>query len=227
MSGRTTIYYGATISPQTLTEYTALPWCLLAVGPCGNIEWIVEDVPPHELQDTLAQKGCLDSDIVELKEGEFLLPGFVDTHTHAPQVANIGTGQQYELLDWLANVTFPMEAKFKDVAFATRMYTRVVRDFINAGTTTCCYYATLHLESSKVLADVVHAAGQRGFIGKCNMNHDSPPYYIEPSPEASVQATKDLISYIRTLSPASCKHVAAGTAQPLVQPIITPRFAIS
>lgn len=227
MSGSTTVFYGAAVNPQTLTDYATLPRCLLAVGPSGNIDWIVDDVAPHELQDTLSQKGCLDVDIVELKEGEFLLPGFVDTHTHAPQAANIGTGQQYELLDWLANVTFPMEARFEDVEFAKRMYTRVVRDFINAGTTTCCYYATLHLESSKALADVVHAAGQRGFIGKCNMNHDSPSYYIEPSPEASIKATKDLISYIRTLPASRCKHAAAGTAQPLVQPIITPRFAIS
>ncbi|KAH6894984.1 guanine deaminase [Coprinopsis sp. MPI-PUGE-AT-0042] len=227
MSGATTVFYGAIVSPQSLTDYAALPRCLLAVGASGNIEWVVDEVAPHELQDTLAQKGCLDTDIVELKEGEFLLPGFVDTHTHAPQVANIGTGQQYELLDWLAKVTFPMEAKFEDVEFAKRMYTRVVRDFVNAGTTTCCYYATLHLESSKVLADVVHAAGQRGFIGKCNMNRESPSYYVESSPEESVQATKDLISYIRTLPTSRCKHAAAGTAQPLVQPIITPRFAIS
>lgn len=32
-------------------------------------------------------------------------------------------------------------------------------------TTTCCYYATLHLDASKVLADTVHEYGQRGFIG--------------------------------------------------------------
>jgi guanine deaminase len=46
------------------------------------------------------------------------------------------SGQQYELLDWLANVTFPMEAKFKDVTFAKRIYEHVVQTFINAGVRT-------------------------------------------------------------------------------------------
>ncbi|EAU88645.1 guanine deaminase [Coprinopsis cinerea okayama7 len=230
MSGTTTTFYGAVINPKSLTSYAALPRCLLAVGPTGNIDWIVKDVAPHELQDALAQKGHVDiasANLVELKEGEFLMPGFVDTHTHAPQVPNIGTGQEYELLDWLKNVTFPMESKFADIEFAKRIYTKVVRDFIDNGTTTCCYYATLHLESTKVLADIVHAAGQRGFIGKCNMNHDSPSYYIEPSPEASIEATKSLITYVRSLPPSSHPHASSGTAQPLVQPILTPRFAIS
>ncbi|KAJ2912504.1 hypothetical protein MD484_g7910, partial [Candolleomyces efflorescens] len=227
MSGNITLFYGAVINPQALTSYDVLPRCLLAVGNTGNIDWMVEDVAPHDLQQVLAQHGCSDEYLVELKDGEFLLPGFVDTHTHAPQVPNIGTGQQYELLDWLANVTFPTEAKFQDVDFAKRMYKRVVRTFIDAGTTTCCYYATLHLEASKVLADTVHEYGQRGFIGKCNMNHDSPSYYIEPSVSASISATQSLITYIRSLSRASSPHAALGTPQPLVQPILTPRFAIS
>ncbi|KAJ3504608.1 hypothetical protein NMY22_g17863 [Coprinellus aureogranulatus] len=195
MSGRTTIFYGGVVNPKTLTSYDAHPRCILAVGPSGNIEWMEDDVPAHDLQAKLAQYSCDDADLVELKAGEFLLPGFVDTHTHAPQLPNIGTGQQYELLDWLANVTFPMEAKFKDVAFARRIYKQVVRTFIDAGTTTCCYYATLHVEASKVLADTVHAYGQRGFIGKCNMNHDCPSYYIEPSPEESISNTHAVISY--------------------------------
>src|ERR1700728_2233299 len=48
------------------------------------------------------------------------------------------------------------------------------------------------------------------------MDRNSPPTYIEPSPEVSMQATHDLISYIRSLpSPHT------------VYPILTPRFAIS
>lgn len=50
------------------------------------------------------------------------------------------------------------------------------------------------------------------------MDRNSPDYYVEPSPEVSLSATKDLISHIRSLS---------STTIPLVQPIVTPRFAIS
>lgn len=54
------------------------------------------------------------------------------------------------------------------------------------------------------------------------MNRECPSTYIEPSVEASVQATQDLITYIRALSTSSIP-----TQEPLVQPIITPRFAIT
>lgn len=65
-------------------------------------------------------------DITVLRYGEFLCPGFVDTHTHACQVPNIGVGQEYELLDWLNNVTFPRERRFQDTKYAERTYASVV-----------------------------------------------------------------------------------------------------
>ena len=52
---------------------------------------------------------------------------------HACQVPNVGTGQQYELLDWLSEVTFPMEARFSDVGFARRAYTSVIKRTIDFG----------------------------------------------------------------------------------------------
>ncbi|KAF8969631.1 hypothetical protein BDZ97DRAFT_1902411 [Flammula alnicola] len=218
-----TIFYGAVINPISLTTYSAFTHCLLAVDASGNVEWIVDNVEAHELQETLAAKGYIDAEVVALKDGEFIMPGFIDTHTHAPQVPNMGTGGQYQLLDWLTHVTFPMEGRFSDVDFARRTYQSVVRRVIDAGTTTCCYYGTIHLEATKVLAEIVHAFGQRAFVGKCNMNHDSPSYYIEPSADASIQATREFITYIRALS----KPSTSSSQEPLVQPILTPRFAIS
>ncbi|KAI0062304.1 guanine deaminase [Artomyces pyxidatus] len=212
---RQTVFYGAVISPETLSEYQAYPHSLLCVNTSGNINWIVEDVVDSAVQDLLSQYGALEADFIELKHGEFIMPGFVDTHTHAPQVPNIGSGQQHELLDWLAQYTFPMEARFSDVGFARRAYESVVRRIIDCGTTTCCYYGTLHLESTKVLADIVHAYGQRAFVGKCNMDRHAPDNYVEPSADASLAATHALIAHIRALP------------SPLVQPVITPRFAIS
>ncbi|KAG5729678.1 putative guanine deaminase, partial [Termitomyces sp. T112] len=181
------------------------------------------NVEGHALQDTLANKGLVDVDIIQLQPGEFLLPGFIDTHTHAPQFPNLGRGQHYKLLEWLEHVTFPMEAKFSDVEFARTSYQSVVRRVIDCGTTTCCYYGTLHLEATKLLADIVHANGQRAFVGKCNMDRKSPNYYIEPSAEVSIRDTKALISHVRSLhSPSETQDIL-----PLVQPILTPRFAIS
>ena len=51
------------------------------------------------------------------------------------------------------------------------------------------------------------------------MDRNSPDYYVEPSASASLADTQTLISYIRGLTPHP------NTA--LVQPVLTPRFAIS
>lgn len=75
-----------------------------------------------------------------------------------------------------------MEAKFKDVNFAREQYPEVVKRFIDFGvsiilfilyslsnlntmlhlpqTTTCCYYGTLHLEATKILAEEVIKQGE-------------------------------------------------------------------
>ncbi|EIN07156.1 Metallo-dependent hydrolase [Punctularia strigosozonata HHB-11173 SS5] len=223
---RATVYYGAVINPTSLTEYRSSPQSLIAVSAQGDIDWVVYDVQDSMVQQVMAERGYTEADVVVLKRGEFIMPGFVDTHTHAPQVPNMGSGQQYELLDWLNEVTFPVESKFSDVTFARRTYQSVVRRKIDSGTTTCCYYGSLHLEATKVLADVVHELGQRAFVGKCNMNNNSPDYYIEPSVEVSVQATEALIQYVRSLPPTPWNS-PDSSAEPLVHPIITPRFAIS
>ena len=51
------------------------------------------------------------------------------------------------------------------------------------------------------------------------MNRHSPDYYIEPSTAASLSSTRALIAHIRALTPSP--------ATALVQPVLTPRFAIS
>lgn len=81
MSETGTIFYGPVVNPKSLSAFQALPRCLLAVGPSGDINWIEEDVPESALQNVLAQHGSLDIPLVSLRHGEFVLPGFVDTHT--------------------------------------------------------------------------------------------------------------------------------------------------
>ena len=76
------IFYGALVSSTSLTAYTAAPHALISVSDStGVIEWVEEDVPVHALQDTLAKYGAIDAEVVELKRGEFLMPGLIDTHT--------------------------------------------------------------------------------------------------------------------------------------------------
>ena len=57
---------------------------------------------------------------------QFLLPGLVDTHIHAPQYMNSGVGYDKMLLDWLDTYTFPTEASFRDIEVARDVYPKVV-----------------------------------------------------------------------------------------------------
>jgi len=81
MSGSATIFYGGVINPISLDSYSVSPHCLLSVDSLGNIEWILDDVKPDDLQATLAAKGRVDAEVLALKNGEFIIPGFIDTHT--------------------------------------------------------------------------------------------------------------------------------------------------
>ncbi|KAH0830626.1 hypothetical protein J3R83DRAFT_2081 [Lanmaoa asiatica] len=250
----TIIYYGPVINPHSLTSYLALPRCLIAVGHDGNILWIDSDVDPPSLRDTIAHRGIQSYTLVDLKPGEFIMPGLIDTHIVRSPLASLApahpspsmpasfqtlacahppvspssrdnsllliSGGDLELLDWLTTYTFPAESKFEDLDYAERIYTDVVQRVISSGTTTCCYYGSLHRDSTMRLADIVRKKGQRAFVGKCNMNWHCPDYYVEKSVQESVRTTADLIRYIQAfpLSPAQ---------EPLVHPVITPRFAIS
>ncbi|SAM82367.1 related to guanine deaminase [Ustilago bromivora] len=139
--------------------------------------------------------------LTRLPPGSFLCSGFIDTHTHACQVPNIGLGQQYELLDWLQHVTFPRERRFEDSRYARKTYESVVQRLIDSGTTTACYYATLHLDASKILAEICNERGQRAFVGKCQMDRNSPIDYIEKNASQSIEDTKEFVRFTRSLRP--------------------------
>jgi guanine deaminase len=51
----------------------------------------------------------------------------VDTHLHAPQYPNAGTGSDLPLLKWLEKYTFPMESKYTDSNFAHDAFTKAVK----------------------------------------------------------------------------------------------------
>ncbi|CAL1685490.1 unnamed protein product [Lasius platythorax] len=149
-----------------------------------------------------------------LSHGEFMIPGFIDCHTHAVQFPNLGLGYDKCLLDWLETYTFPLEKKYTDTKFAEQVFEAVVKRTIEAGSTTACYFASLYTEASAILAEKVAELGQRAFIGKINMNAPRNDGYYE-STEKSI---KDTMAFLESVE---------QIGNPLVRPIITPRFALS
>lgn len=67
-----------------------------------------------------------ENDIYTLENGEFLMPGLIDTHIHAPQYPNMGLGYDKPLLEWLTSYTFPLEEKYSNPEFASKVYKEVI-----------------------------------------------------------------------------------------------------
>jgi guanine deaminase len=158
--------------------------------------------------------------------GSLILPGFVDGHAHAPQYAFTGTGIGLPLLEWLETHAFPCEARFSDPAFARHIYEKAVQAHLQSGTTTVSYFASVHLEASKVLVDVVREAGQRAHVGKVSMDRNSPPALCETTAAAVADATA-FAEYVLQTNSCALPAAAAAAALPLVTPVVTPRFVPS
>lgn len=50
-----------------------------------------------------------DAVVIRLPPHQFLLPGLIDTHIHAPQFVYTGTATDIPLMEWLQRYTFPTE----------------------------------------------------------------------------------------------------------------------
>jgi guanine deaminase len=81
-----------------------------------------------------------DEDVVDLRTG-LVLPGFIDTHVHFPQVRAIG-GLGMPLLDWLERCALPEEARLADPAYAASVAADFVDGLARAGTTTALVFGS-------------------------------------------------------------------------------------
>ncbi|XP_013186167.2 guanine deaminase [Amyelois transitella] len=165
--------------------------------------------------ETLKKSGSFSKfKIVHLNDSQFIMPGFVDCHTHAPQFPNIGLGLDRPLLEWLAKYTFPLESRYGDLEFASSVYDKVVQRLITNGTTTACYFGSLHLDGTLELAKSAIKHRQRALIGKVSMNLENDAgYYNDTAKE--VHEVEDFVKKILEFK------------NELIQPVVTPRFAVS
>ncbi|CAK1545541.1 unnamed protein product [Leptosia nina] len=176
---------------------------------------VITGVGANETFEDLKGKGKFDDfQIQYLEPNQFLMPGFVDCHTHAPQFPNIGLGLDRPLLEWLDKYTFPLESRYKDVEFAAKVYDRVVQRLLQNGTTTACYFGTLHKEGSLELAKSAIKHKQRALVGKVSMNIKNDAGYYNAT-RKELNETEEFVQCILHYK------------NELVQPVVTPRFAVS
>lgn len=142
-----------------------------------------------------------------------IIPGLADLHTHAPQFAFRGLGMDLELLPWLKKYAFKEERKYSDDDYAKSAYETFCRALKKSATTHAAIFATLHNNATNILMELLEKTGVNTFVGKVNMDRNSPEYLIQ-STQTSISETdlwirESLEKYTRT------------------KPILTPRFVPS
>jgi len=101
---------------------------------------------------------------VDLRGG-FLLPGFIDTHIHFPQLHVLG-GWGRSLLDWLEHCALPEEARMADHAYACRIARGFVHALASHGTTTALVFGAHFAPATAALFEAGEAAGLRIAAGQ-------------------------------------------------------------
>ncbi|KAK4619915.1 putative guanine deaminase [Fulvia fulva] len=210
-----TIYIGPFVHCESLTELDVAVNGMIGVDEAGKLAFVLRDAKGKQIP---TQEGWEDAKVVRINARHgFFFPGFIDTHIHASQYPNAGIFGKSTLLDWLNTYTFPLERSFEDLKQAARVYNRVIARTLSHGTTTACYFATIHVPATNLLADICQSRGQRAFVGRVCMDTLGPDDYRDESAQHSLDRTKECIEHIRQIDPDF----------ELVTPIITPRFAPS
>lgn len=140
-----------------------------------------------------------------------IIPGLTDLHVHAPQFAFRGLGMDMELLDWLNTYTFPEESKYADLCYADRAYSQFADHLRRSATTRAAVFATIHVPATELLMEKLERSGLVSYVGKVNMDRNSPDYLCELDAAASVAATEEWICHTRDRFENT-------------KPILTPRF---
>lgn len=206
---------GTAIDAPLLGELRISPGALIVVDETGLIAEVL--TPGEAAYDARRQSLAAGGALVELSDGEYLLPGLVDLHNHAPQWPQLGKALDVTLAEWLDDYTFPLEARYQDIDFATTVYKSLVDAMLANGTTTAVYFATIHLPATQRLVDICIERGQRALVGRVAMDAPDacPDYYRDVSAAVAVEQTVALIDYIKD-------H--PGNKAGLLSPVVTPRF---
>ena len=102
--------------------------------------------------------------------GSVIMPGLINTHTHAPMVMYRGLADDLALMEWLQKYIFPAEAKTVTPAFVRAGTRLAALEMIQSGTTT---YADMYYFEEEI-AKETKAAGLRGVLGQTIIQFPAP-----------------------------------------------------
>lgn len=212
---KTLMIRGNAFHTPTLGNVEVLQDYLFLINEDGVLTDVVS--PTNDNYEEFYETHRNHADYIHLKDSQFLLPGFIDTHVHAPQWPQAGKALHVDLPTWLNTYTFPLENSYQDEAFAQTVYADLIDTLLANGTTTSLYFGSIHLEPNRILAQLCADKGQRAFIGNVVMDDisQSPDFYSNSSPEQAVATTESFLSFTQ--------HLSKTTPQGIYG-VVTPRF---
>ena len=145
--------------------------------------------------------------------GNYVLPGFVQTHVHLCQTLFRSYADDMPLLDWLRRRVWPLEAAHSPdtLRAATRL---AAAELLLSGTTTALTMETVH--DTDVVFETLAAIGLRATVGKCMMDsNDEAPARLREETQASIEDSLAL------------RKRWDGTANGRLRAAFAPRFAVS
>lgn len=126
---------------------------------------IVETGPAADLEAKYPAAERLDT------EHGLIMPGLINTHTHAAMACFRGLADDLPLMQWLREHIFPAEAKLtSDIVYQATLLS--LAEMIKSGTTSFC---DMYLFASDV-ARATNESGMRAWIGEVLYDFPSPNY---------------------------------------------------
>jgi guanine deaminase len=128
-----TLIRGRTLSfnraPQSIDDSAAYTY--ESDGALLVEDGVIKASGPYATVKAVAPEGVEETD----HRLHLILPGFIDTHLHFPQM-QVMASYAANLLEWLNTYTFPEECRFVETAHAERIAARFFDEMVRHGTTT-------------------------------------------------------------------------------------------
>ena len=146
--------------------------------------------------------------------GDYLLPGFIQTHIHLCQTLFRGYADDLRLLEWLRTRIWPMEAAHTPASLraAARL---ACLELLRGGTTSILTMETVH--DTDAVIEAVGETGIRATIAKCLMDETTPgaPTRLR---EDGARGLDESLALMRRY---------AGSSNRRIRIALAPRFALS
>ncbi len=131
-----------------------------------------------------------------------VMPGLVNTHTHAAMIAFRGLADDLPLMEWLEKYIWPSESRFVSESFIRTALPGALIEMVRSGTTT---FADMYFFQD-LAGEIVREFGMRAVLGEGVIDYPTP---AAPTPEEQLRRSEALIQKFQgdeLITPAVAPH---------------------